>query len=107
MPDVSRAGVSGRVFRDAVLRWGLKVYCQRCDSRGRFFRPDRNPELRLREVRCANILSDGESVCGGRLRAIPRTVTGKARHEWPRTPLTYSRPQGELFAPVRGDCDGG
>jgi len=93
---------NGRAMRDAVLRWGLKVYCQRCGAEGRFFRPDREPELRLREVRCGKLLSDGETVCGGRLRAIPRDVTGERRANWSRLAVPYERPQLELWRQSNG-----
>lgn len=89
-------GVPGRVFRDAILRWGLKVFCPRCQARGRFFRPPTKPDLRLREVRCARILSDGETVCGGRLFAAPRAIPKPERDAWPNDAMPYNEPQLSL-----------
>lgn len=88
-------------WRNQIDRFGLRVYCVRCQARGRFYPTMLSTRYRLREVACARVLSDGETVCGGRFRVRPRDSVAR---DWPGTALAYTSPQGELFAPVRGDC---
>lgn len=81
-------------YAKVIDRFGLKAYCRRCGVRGRFFPRVGNHRYRLREVRCARVLSDGETVCGGQIRARPRdTITAI----WPTGAIPFETPQRDLW----------
>lgn len=72
---------------EAVAIYGLKVWCERCGARGRWYP---HPRLRLRDVVCALAMADTR-LCGGKLRAAPRDpLSRKGPKQWEREALHWA-----------------